>query len=236
MSVEENLDPQQTDSTASVVFELRSEIERIRRKAAQRETELLAEIQMLRREVEGNERLSSGLDIPFMPGEALAQSSAKRRGPLSEHEDDDGEKSMELDTPRSEVAALRSWIVQDGVALPQTEEHDFDASLIPLPPSPDDANADLPASPPLRSSTIQDRPPTPFSIVPSLPDEEEIARVDDRDGKETPVSSDERLKALENELAHARQQVTDRDLTLVELQQLINELRVQMRDAGLKIM
>ncbi|KAI0825582.1 hypothetical protein BC629DRAFT_8380 [Irpex lacteus] len=234
VSVEENLDPQQTDSTPSVVFGLRSEIERIKRNAAQREFELLAEIQMLRREVEGNGgHLSSGLDIPFMPGEALAQSSAKRRGPLSEHEDDGGEKSMELDTPCSEVAALQSWIVPEGVALPQAEEHDFDASLIPLPPSPDDANANLPASPPLRSSTIQDRPPTPFSIVPSLPGEEEIAHEDDR---ETPVSSDERLKALENELADARQQVTDRDLTLVELQQLINELRVQMRDAGLKIM
>ncbi|KAI0085853.1 hypothetical protein BDY19DRAFT_996513 [Irpex rosettiformis] len=236
---EENLSPPSDIENAPMVLELRSQIEQIKHDAAQREAELLAEIQTLRDAAEKKSighLTSEDLGMPFIPAEALAQSSAKRRGPLSEHdeEDDGGEKSMDLDTPSIALATFGHSPLQEDDVLPRSEEYDLDASLIPLPPSPipDDETDILPPPSPLG---LQDRPPTPFFIMPGSRAEEappEEVRVNDVKRMYPP---EERLKALETELADAREQVADRDMVLVELQRMINDLRAQMRDAGMKV-
>ena len=111
-------------------------MEQVKRDAARREAELLEELRKLRDHTAHEpgrsvHPTSDSLNIPFIPSEAFAQSTAKRRGPLSEYdeEDDGGEKSMDLDTPQTAVSALMYSLSMDNVALPP--EHDLDASLIP---------------------------------------------------------------------------------------------------------
>ncbi|KAI0342977.1 hypothetical protein BDW22DRAFT_1222244 [Trametopsis cervina] len=145
--------------------------------------------------------------------EVQAHTSTERKYWPGVRDFGEGEMSMDLDTsfPQTEM----------GITERPLDSQDADPLLVPLPLSPDNSDWEILSSPP----NVYDRPPTPYSTTPHR----EV--VGTPDGGLTRVS-DERLKALEEEVEGLKGAIAERDEMLVDLQRLVNELRVQLHNAG----
>jgi hypothetical protein len=150
---------------------LRLELEQTKQNAPRRESEVIAEVMALRELNKRNQPKSPPNCLPFISAEVLAMSSPKNDGrdSASRHDEDDdgGEKSMDLASPLLPLFnVLDPTPVLIDSDTPITREG-IDASLIPLPRSPVNSASELELESP-RALTLQDRPPTPFSLIPKL--------------------------------------------------------------------
>lgn len=205
------------------VAELRIELDVVRQRAADREAELLAEIQRLQAELTNRldapatgslldadeEERSMDLGSPLAPTAVLW--NAQEEGPahvgLQVHDLGDEEAPREATDPAA----------QERLAEQEDENHDDLPLRIPLPPSPVEDCADSPDR--LASHPLRDRPPTPFALHDGSDEPSEPVRA-------SGCSCADRVLALEREVEDTKQAVTQRDEEIVELRRLLNELRI----------
>lgn len=212
------------DTESATVSALRDELVSTKRRALDREKELLAEIRVLQNTVQRSRSSPSPDPFVFRSDELLAESSTRREFPpiIPTSWEDDDEQSMDLATPLEPDSIARTGEAQDA--------RDWDPLLVALPGSPAESVSDLQTSPLLRASAIHERPPTPYSLS-----ARSLSPVHDGAGQSRLGVAEGRLLVLERELEETRKEVAERDVLLVGLQQTINNLRLQMQEAGLKI-